>query len=293
MANVSLMKALSQTNGFFAYRIPTYKDQHMIGIKAFLTVLLVMPLGHACTVIALKLPQNGQYIVILGCILAAAVLMYITKFLKSAAWGTFAGLIAGTLLWAGLVEIWVKLGARAINASEQKVMELTLAIIIPLVLYLLFNEHIRCTLFIALRTGLHTLKEPQHDIPIDNWGPRIAFKMFTLIWIGHVALFFAYDPDVFGAQSLYCKIFFVACLLGGTWLFYRLTRAEEMGFAFRYAIPTVIVLWSCIETLAKWKILSEPWITLNPAFLTLVVLVFFGALLLIFRAERLKKRMLR
>jgi hypothetical protein len=263
----------------------------MIGIKAFLTVLLVMPLGHACTVIALRLPPKGQFFVTLGCVIAAALIMCTTRFLRSEAWVAFAGLIAGTLLWAGLVEIWVKMGARAINASEQKVMELTLAIIIPLSLYFLFNEHIRCTLFIALRKGLHIVKGPLHDIPVDNWGPRIAFKMFILIWMGHVALFFAYDPDFFGPQSLYCKIFFVSCLLGGTWLFYRLTKAEEMGFAFRYAIPTVIVLWSCIETLAKWKILSEPWITLNPAFMTFVVVVFCGALFFIVYAERLKKRL--
>ena len=114
--------------------------------------------------------------------------------------------------------------------------------------------------------------------------------MFTLVWIGHVALFFAYDTDFFGPQSMFCKIFFISCLIGGTYLFYRLTKAEEMGFAFRYAIPTVVVLWSCIETLAKWKILSEPWITLNPAFLTLVVLVFAAALFFIVRAERLKSK---
>ena len=262
----------------------------MTGIKAFLTVLLVMPLGHACTVLALRLPPGGQVIVIIACVTIAAGIMYVTKFMRSSAWSTFLGLIAGTLLWAGLVEIGVKIGAQRIGVEEKKAMELTLAIIIPLSLYLLFNENIRCNFFIALRKSLHIVKGPMPDIPVENWGPRTAFKMFALIWFGHIALFFAYDPDVFGTQSTACKIFFVSCLLGGTWLFYRLTKAEEMGFAFRYAIPTVVVLWSCIETLAKWKILSEPWITLNPAFLTLVVLVFAGALFFIVRAERLKKQ---
>ena len=202
----------------------------------------------------------------------------------------FCGLIAGTLLWAGLVEIWVKLGAKAIGAEEQKVMELTLAIIIPLILYFLFNENTRCNLFISLRKVLHTQKGAVREIPIETWGPRTAFKMFTLIWMGHVALFFAYDPDFFGTQSLFCKIFFISCLIGGTYLFYRLTKAEEMGFAYRYAIPTVVVIWSCIETLAKWKILSEPWITLNPAFLTLVVVVFVLTIVLIRRAEKAKAK---
>ena len=262
----------------------------MAGIKAFLTVLLVMPLGHACTVLALRLPPGGQISVIIACVTAAAIIMYVTKFMQSPAWSSFMGLIAGTLLWAGLVEIGVKIGAQKIGVEEKKAMELTLAIIVPLTLYLLFNENIRCNFFISLRKGLRILKGPLADIPVDNWGPRTAFKMFSLIWFGHIALFFAYDPDIFGTQSIACKIFFISCLLGGTWLFYRLTKAEEMGYAFRYAIPTVVVLWSCIETLAKWKILSEPWITLNPAFLAIVVVVFAGALFFIIRAERLKKQ---
>jgi hypothetical protein len=262
----------------------------MSGLKAFLVVLLVMPLGHACTVIALRLPPQGQNAVTITCVLLAAALMYISRFTKSSSWDTFWGLIAGTLLWAGLVEIWVKLGAKAIGAEEQKVMELTLAIIIPLIFYFLFNENLRCNLFISLRKLLRTQKGAFREIPIDNWGPRTAFKMFTLIWMGHVALFFAYDPDFFGVQSLFCKIFFISCLIGGMYLFYRLTKAEEMGFAYRYAIPTVVVLWSCIETLVKWKILSEPWITLNPAFLTLVVGVFVIAIVLIVRAEKAKKK---
>ena len=262
----------------------------MVGLKAFLVILLVMPLGHACTVIALRLSAQGQIVVTIICVMLAAVVMYISRFIKSSAWDTFCGLIAGTLLWAGLVEIWVKLGAQAIGAEEQKVMELTLAIIIPLILYFLFNENTRCNLFISLRKVLHTQKGAVREIPIETWGPRTAFKMFTLIWMGHVALFFAYDPDFFGTQSLFCKIFFISCLIGGTYLFYRLTKSEEMGFAYRYAIPTVVVIWSCIETLAKWKILFEPWITLNPAFLTLVVVVFVLTIVLIRRAEKAKAK---
>jgi cbb3-type cytochrome oxidase subunit 3 len=84
-------------------------------------------------------------------------------------------------------------------------------------------------------------------------------------------------------------MFFISCLVGGIYLFYRLTKAQQMDFAFRYAIPTVIVIWSCIETLVKWKIFSEPWITLNPLFLTVVMLVFVGVLFLIVRAERKSK----
>jgi len=63
-----------------------------------------------------------------------------------------------------------------------------------------------------------------------------------------------------------------------------------MDYAFRYAMPTVIVLWSCVELLVKWKIFSEPWITLNPVFMAFVVIAFVSILFFIVRAERRKKQ---
>ena len=63
-----------------------------------------------------------------------------------------------------------------------------------------------------------------------------------------------------------------------------------MDYAFRYAMPTVIVLWSCVELLVKWEITSEPWITLNPTFMVFVALAFVAAIFVIVSAERRKKK---
>jgi cbb3-type cytochrome oxidase subunit 3 len=199
-------------------------------------------------------------------------------------------MLAGVLLWASLVEIGVHEGAEALEITERKAMEFSLAILIPLFIYLVFNENLKCNLFISLRKGLRITRGKLPEISIDHWGPRVAIKMFLMIWVGHMILFFGYDEDFFGPQSLYCKTVFVLCLLGGSYLFYRLTKAKEMDYAFRYAIPTVIVLWSCVELLVKWKITAEPWITLNPVFMFFVVITFIAIIFLIVRAERRKKK---
>ena len=261
----------------------------MKGVIAFITVLFVMPLAHAVTVIALKMPQSTHLPIVVVVLIAAIILIYVTKYIQSPAWETFIGMLAGVLLWAGLVEIGVKLGAQALDIAERKAMEFSLAILIPLFIYLVFNENLKCNLFISLRKGLQLTRRKLPDISIDHWGPRVAIKMFLMIWVGHMILFFGYDEDVFGPQSLYCKMVFVLCLLGGSYLFYRLTKAQEMDYAFRYAMPTVIVLWSCVELLVKWKITSEPWITLNPLFMGIVTIAFIAILLFIVRAERRKK----
>ncbi len=261
----------------------------MKGIIAFITVLLVMPLGHAATVLVLKLPHAWHLPMAAIGVLAAVIIIYLTKYIQSAGRETFVGMLAGVLLWAALVEIGVHEGADAINITERKAMEFSLAILIPLLIYFVFNENLKCNLFIALRTSLRTAKKNPPEIVVDYWGPRVAVKMFLMIWIGHLILFFGYDEDFFGPKSLFCKTVFIICLLGGSYLFYRLTKAREMDYAFRYAMPTVVVLWSCVELLVKWKIFSEPWITLNPVFLAIVAIAFIAVLIAIVRAERRKK----
>jgi len=262
----------------------------MNGVKAFFTVLLIMPLGHAVTVLALKLPHSFHFPLAVTGIILATIIIYWTKHIESPAWETFTGMLAGVLLWACLVEIGVHEAAEAIEIGEKKAMEFSLAILIPLLIYLTFNENIKCNLFVSIRKGLKITRGNLPDISIDHWGPRVAFKMFAMIWIGHLLLFFAYDEDFFGPQGLFCKIIFIVCLIGGSYLFYRLTKAEEMDYAFRYAMPTVIVLWSCIEILVKWKVFTEPWITLNPVFMFFVVIAFISIIFLIVRAERRKKK---
>ena len=104
----------------------------MKGVIAFITVLLVMPLGHAATVLVLKLPHAWHLPMAAVGVLAAVIIIYLTKYSTSPARETFVGMLAGVLLWAALVEIGVHEGAEAINITERKAMEFSLAILIPL-----------------------------------------------------------------------------------------------------------------------------------------------------------------
>ncbi len=261
----------------------------MKGLIAFIAVLFIMPLGHAVTILALKPSEHTQLMIAAGGVLFSFIILYLTCFIKSPAWKTFTGMITGVVLWASLVEIGVKAGAKAAGINENIAMELTLAVLIPLIFYLLFNNYIKCNLFISLRKLLHIKPDNRDEIIINEWGPRAAFKIFSLIWIGHLLLFFAFDERFFGPQGLFCKGLFFVCLIGGTYLFYRLLKSEQLDFAFRYAIPTVIVIWSCIETMVKWKVFTEPWITLNPVFMSFVVIAFTATLFFAVKIERKKK----
>ncbi len=258
----------------------------MKGILAFLTFLFIIPVGHILTAAAIKFLASGQMAVILIALAIAIAIMYVTKYLSSEAWETFCGLIAGVLLWASLFEMGFRLFVKTAGMNDTKAVELTLILIVPLVLYLSFNENVRCTFFLQIRRLLHLEKHSRNDIPVDRWCPRTAVKVFFTMWFGHVALYYAYDATIFGERGIFTKCLFTFCFFVGSYLIYRLLKAKEMGYALRYTIPTVVIIWSCVETIGRWRAYPDPMAAVDP-FLTIsmavaVVLLAF----IIIRAER-------
>ena len=260
----------------------------MKGVAAFLTFLFIIPIGHILTGIAIKFSATGQITVILIALSIAIALMYATKYLSTEAWETFFGLIAGVLLWASLFEMGFRLLVKTFSLDETKSIELTLVLIVPLFLYLFFNENIKCTFFLNLRKRLHSEKHPRIDIQIDRWCPRTAVKVFFTMWVGHVALYYTYDETIFGETGYFTKLFFAFCFLVGSYLIYRLLKAKEMGFAFRYTIPTVVIIWSCVETIGRWRNYPDP-MGMVDSFLIMCIVVALALLaFIIIRSENKK-----
>ena len=261
----------------------------MKGVAAFLTFLFIIPIGHILTGIAIKFSAAGQITVILIALSIAIAIMYVTKYFASEAWETFCGLIAGVLLWASLFEMGFRLLVKTFNLDETKSIELTLVLIVPLSLYLFFNENIKCTFFLNLRKLLHPGKQAQDDIQVDRWCPRTAVKVFFIMWFGHVALYYTYDETIFGETGYFTKFFFAFCFLVGSYLIYRLLKAKEMGFAFRYTIPTVVIIWSCVETIGRWRNYPDPMAMLDSFLIICMVVSIILLTFIIFRSEKKKK----
>ena len=261
----------------------------MKGIAAFLTFLFVIPVGHILTGMAIKFSAAGQIAVILIALSIAVIIMYATKYIASEAWETFCGLIAGVLLWASLFEMGFRLLVKTFSLDETKSIELTLVLIVPLFLYLFFNENITCTFFLSIRKLLHTEKQPIKDIQVDRWCPRTAVKVFFTMWVGHVALYYTYDDTIFGETGYFTKFFFALCFLVGSYLMYRLLKAKEMGFAFRYTIPTVVIIWSCVETIGRWRNYPDPMAMVDSFLIMCMVIAIAILIFIIVRSEKKKK----
>jgi len=243
----------------------------MKGILAFLTFLFIIPIGHILTATAIKFSDSGQITVIIIALSIAVAIMYLTKYLSSEAWETFCGLIAGVLLWASLFEMGFRLFVKTFGINDTKTVELTLILIVPLVLYLCFNENISCTFFLHARRLFRLEKHSRNDIPVDRWCPRTAVKVFFTMWFGHVTLYYAYDATIFGERGFFTKFLFTFCFFVGSYLIYRLLKVKEMGFAFRYTIPTVVIIWSCVETIGRWRAYPDTMAVVDP-FLTISML---------------------
>ncbi|MDP7069964.1 MAG: hypothetical protein QF561_01285 [Phycisphaerales bacterium] len=262
----------------------------MTGFKAFLLIFLMMPLGHSLMVI-----MNGSFgeqigwgatgLVLVGCLLVMA-----TRWTQSSAWQSFHGAFAGVLLWTGAVEYGLLyaatvLGIAEVNgtAGEYRIMMHTWSFLLLLVLYLVMHESIRCNLFIWLRRKLHLTARAPVSGTVVNYGPRTAFEMISILWFFYVLLLLLYDESLVGVHHPLTYACLVLSLAFGMWLFVRLLRIKDMGYAIRYAIPTVIVIWNVVEITAKWGLYEEPWLTLDPAIMVVICVSFVAGIALVVR----------
>jgi hypothetical protein len=106
------------------------------------------------------------------------------------------------------------------------------------------------------------------------------------MWFGHVALYYAYDATIFGERGIFTKFLFTFCFFVGSYLIYRLLKAQEMGFAFRYTIPTVVIIWSCVETIGRWRAYPDPLAVADPFLIMSMVAAVVLLTIIIIRAER-------
>ncbi len=232
---------------------------------------------------------------------AGILLIWLTSRFKSDAAQTIVGIFGGNLLWTGGIEYGLTLAARTLGIGkavgvidgqvvaiygEYVLLKYTWGALLIILAYLLFLESSRCPVFMWWRVHVPTMRGPVVQGRIGNYGPRSAFQYSTTVWALYLLLLWAYDESVFGVYSLTTKAILVGSVAGTLYLMYRLHKQTGWGAATRYAIAAVCVAWTPVEIFAKWGVLKEPWLLLEPSTAT----VFFGGLALgtwaLWRAQR-------
>lgn len=261
-----------------------------IGILAFMTVLLTMPLGHALMIcMELVFGHSYQYTaaVLLG--IAGVLLLVLGSVLKTENKATFAGLFSGLFIWTGWIEfahvyIAHRFGVKplmengeVVTKPEYLIMPASVGFLAMFLLYYLYNSKTGCTFFTWLQKVLHIpIKSVTNTNQQKNYALITAVEMVVLLWTFYLVLLFAYDKEMFGDRHPVTYIIAFGSLLWSVFLFRDLLKLQSLGYAIRYSIPTVIIFWNVVEILGRWNILDEIWVKPSEYWLevTLIFVVF-------------------
>lgn len=269
------------------------------GLLGFLTVLLTMPLGHALMIVMEK--TFGHEHVYLAAFLlgfAGLLLLVAGSGCKSENKATFAGLFAGLFIWTGWIEFgFVYFAHRyhvqplvengvVVTKPEYLIMPASTGFLVIMLLHYLFSTKTGCVFFSWLQKHLG-IPVPRHQ-PIKtqkNYAVITTVELIALLWTCYLVLLFSYDNTFLGDRHPVTWLIAFGSLLWSLFLLRNLFRIKQMGYAIRYAIPTVVIFWNFVEIMGRWNILNEIWVKPYEYWfemsLTLVIfVVLFGVSLL-------------
>lgn len=253
------------------------------GILSFIIVLFMMPLGHAAMILMEKILGHNllyQAALLLGAIGVGLLLSGIYS--KKEITATFAGLFGGMLVWTGWVEFaYVYYANRygvqpliengeVVTKPEYLIMPSSVGFWAIIMLFYIFSIKSNCVLFTWIQEKLHygMAKKAVSDAqPVSRLQPVVRnhamttfMEMNIIMWTCYIVLLFVYDERFFGDHHPVTSIIAFGSLAWSIYLFVKLLKIKKLGYAIRYAIPTVIIFWTFVEIMGRWDMLKEIWI---------------------------------
>lgn len=261
------------------------------GLAAFIIVLLTMPLGHAAVILLQSVPGKDHVVLaglLLGFIGMALVLGGMRVSLDLTA--TFLGLFGGLFVWAGWIEIGLEYHAAQLGVEPMirngEVVTKPEYLLIPssagffavLMLYYLFGIRTGCRFFLWFQRLLR-IDRSISSARISRNAAMVTFMEFVvLLWGFYLLLLFAYDEQLAGDRHAVTYFIAFGSLLWSVLLFANLLKIGSLGYAIRYAIPTVVIFWNFVEILGRWNVFTEIWIEPSDYLLEIALM---GAVLII------------
>lgn len=275
----------------------------LIGILAFLIVLLTMPLGHAAMII-MERSFGHEYIyhaaLILGIVGFGLVVWgtIINKETKS----TFLGLFGGLFIWTGWIEFAFVYYANRYNVAplmengevvtkpEYLIMPSSIGFWAIMMMFFFLSSKSGCRFFNWFQQKLKISNAVELQPVSHNFAMTTLIELTALLWTFYLVLLFVYDSNFFGDRHPVTYFIAFGSLLWSGYLFLKLLRIKKIGYAIRYAIPTVIIFWNFVEILGRWDVFKEIWVEPGKYWLEMLIIAFvFVALLIITFINKNKK----
>jgi hypothetical protein len=275
----------------------------LIGIIAFLIVLFTMPLGHAAMIL-METGFGHEYVyhaaIILGFIGLGLLLRGL--FSSNETTATILGFFAGVFIWTGWVEFAYVyyanrfgvepyiLNGEVITKPEYLIMPSSVGMWSILIIYYFVGTKTGCTFFIWFQKKLGISKRVHFKPAERNVAVTTFMEVSALLWTFYLLLLFVFDPNFFGDRHIATYIVAFGSLFWSLYLFLRLLKKNNMAYAIRYAIPTVIIFWNFVEILGRWNLFREIWVEPMKYWLEMtIVMLVFVALVSLTVFERRRK----
>lgn len=275
----------------------------LIGIVAFFIVLLTMPLGHAAMIIMEK-SFGHEYIyhaaLLLGIIGFSLIVwgVIINKETKS----TFLGLFGGLFIWTGWIEFAFVYYANRFHVAplmengeivtkpEYLIMPSSVGFWAILMMFYFLSSKSGCKFFNWFQKKLKVRNAVKLKPVLHNFTMTTLMELTAILWTFYLVLLFIYDSNFLGDRHPVTYIIAFGSLLWSGYLFTRLMKINKLGYAIRYAIPTVIIFWNFVEILGRWDIYKEIWVEPGKYWFEMIIIsIVFVLLILITTFERKRR----
>ncbi|MFW5774188.1 MAG: hypothetical protein ACOCWD_05850, partial [Tangfeifania sp.] len=182
------------------------------------------------------------------------------------------GLFAGLFVWTGWIEFAFmyyagRLGVKplivngeTVTKPEYLLLPATIGIWAVFMLYYLLGTNSGCRFFIWIQKILKIKNLTELPKVPRNVAITTFMEIIMLLWTFYLVLLFAYDTRFAGEKHPVTLIILFGTLLWSLILFIKLIRIPRLAYAIRYAIPVVIIFWTSVEIMGRWKVFEEIWI---------------------------------
>ncbi len=244
-----------------------------VGIIAFTVVLMTMPLGHGAMIVMQKVLGHSYVYhaaIVLGFI-GLALLIW-GMIMKNNIKATLLGLFAGLLVWTTWIEFAFVFFAnklqvpplmeagKEVTKPEYLIMPSSIGFWAIFMIYYFFGTKTGCTFFTWFQKRMKIPNPRKIEPSLRNAAMTTFMELIMILWTFYLLLLFVYDSSFAGDDTIVTHIVAYGSLFWSLLLFKNLLKKQNMGYAIRYAIPTVVIFWNFVEILGRWDVLKEIWV---------------------------------
>lgn len=281
----------------------------LVGVCSFLIVLFTMPLGHALMILMEHtMDKSIIHICSFAMGFVGLLMTIIGIFAKGDTRQTLWGLFGGLLFWTGWIEfIFVYYAHRyevqpllnevgeIVTKPEYLIMPSSFGFWVMFMLLYIFNVKSGCDFFNYIQKKfLSKEKRAIKFRPMTRHTALVTFMELNMIlWTSYLVLLFCYDTNFIGEHSPITAIVAFGCLIGSFFMFKRLLKISQWGYAIRFSIATVIVFWTFIEVLGRWNLFHEIWVdpmSYSTEMITMFILFIVLFIFLLYNSSRKKNK---